>query len=340
MRSNLRYKIGLVGSGSWATAIAKILTDNHFRINWWMHGEEDIRYMQQRRHNPRYLSSVSFDLKKLALTNNMAEVIRESDWIVICVPSAFVRDILAPLPRDIFGNKSVVSAIKGIIPGENLLLNDYLEKEFKVQLQNYFSITGPCHAEEVALERLSYITITGKDYATAKIIAKRFTTPYLKTIVNNDIRGAQFAAVLKNVYAIGAGIAHSLGYGDNFLSVLIANCANEMTAFNDAVNEKQQHPYPKRNPFASAYLGDLLVTCYSQYSRNRTFGTMIGKGYSVKTIQLEMNMIAEGYYAVYCLHQINKAYKVNMPICRAVYAILYENHSPQIEMKLLSEQLT
>ncbi len=337
MRSNLRYKIGLVGSGSWATAIAKILTDNHFRINWWMHGEEDIRYMQQRRHNPRYLSSVSFDLKKLALTNNMAEVIRESDWIVICVPSAFVRDILAPLPRDIFGNKSVVSAIKGIIPGENLLLNDYLEKEFKVKLQNYFSITGPCHAEEVALERLSYITITGKDYATAKIMAKRFTTPYLKTIVNNDIRGAQFAAVLKNVYAIGAGIAHSLGYGDNFLSVLIANCANEMTAFNDAVNEKQQHPYPKRNPFASAYLGDLLVTCYSQYSRNRTFGTMIGKGYSVKTIQLEMNMIAEGYYASRCIYEISEQVRTPVPIAATIYKILWENLKPATAFEALEK---
>lgn len=328
MKSNLRYKIGLIGSGSWATAIAKILTDNHFHIHWWMRREEDIRYLQQRRHNARYLSSVLFDLKKLTLYSRAEEAVSNADWVIICVPSAFVKEILSPLPQDIFLNKSIVSAIKGIIPGENLLLNDYLEKTFGVQLENYFSITGPCHAEEVALERLSYITITGRDFDTARIIAGRFTTPYLKTIVNDDIWGAQFGAVLKNIYAIGAGMAHSLGYGDNFLSVFTANCANEMTAFNDAVNEKQNHIYRNRNPFASAYLGDLLVTCYSQYSRNRTFGTMIGKGYSVKSIQLEMNMIAEGYNASRSIHEINKQVKGNIPIAETIYRILWERLPP------------
>lgn len=324
MRSNVRYKVGLVGSGSWATALAKILTDNQFRLNWWIRRAEDIRTMHLRRYNPSYLSTVRFDLKNITLSTDAAQVIRDSDWVIICIPSAFVREVLDPLPKDIFGSKSVISAIKGIIPEENVLLNDYLLRQFNVSLDNYFSITGPCHAEEVAAQKLTYITFTGKDFDTARIIAKRFITRYLKTVVNDDIWGAQYAAVLKNIYAIGAGIAHSLGYGDNFLSVYIANCSGEMTSFNDGVNRKENHVYENRNPFASGYLGDLLVTCYSQYSRNRSFGTMIGKGYSVRSAQMEMNMVAEGYYAARCIHEINKEAGISIPIAEAIYRILYE----------------
>jgi glycerol-3-phosphate dehydrogenase (NAD(P)+) len=324
MRSNVRYRVGLLGSGSWATALAKILADNHFKISWWIRKPEDLRAIHLRRCNPSYLSSVHFDLKNITLSTDAGEVIRQSDWVIVCIPSAFIREVIDPLPRDIFGDKSVISAVKGIIPGENLLLNDYLGQNFMVPLENYFSITGPCHAEEVAAQKLTYVTFTGKNFQTARIIAKRFVTRYLKTVVNDDIWGAQYAAVLKNIYAIGAGIGHSLGYGDNFLSVFIANCAGEMTAFNDEVNLRQHHAYTERNPFASAYLGDLMVTCYSQYSRNRNFGTMIGKGYSVRSAQLEMNMVAEGYYAARCIHEINAREKIKIPIAESIYGILYE----------------
>ena len=326
MRSNVRYQVGLIGSGSWATALAKILTDNHFRLNWWIRKGEDLRFLQLRRCNPSYLSSVRFDLKHIVLSTDAARVIADSDWVIICIPSAFVREVIDPLPRNIFGDKSVISAIKGILPGVNLLLNDYLEREFGLPLDHYFSITGPCHAEEVAAQKLTYVTFTGKNFQTARIIARRFITRYLKTVVNDDIWGAQYAAVLKNIYAIGAGICHSLGYGDNFLSVYIANCAGEMTAFIDEVNKRQNHVNLNRNPFASAYLGDLMVTCYSQYSRNRNFGTMIGTGYSVRSAQLEMKMVAEGYYAARCIHQINETEKLPIPIAEAIYGILYEGH--------------
>ncbi|HVB03429.1 MAG TPA: NAD(P)H-dependent glycerol-3-phosphate dehydrogenase [Chitinophagaceae bacterium] len=328
MRSNVRYRVGLVGSGSWATALAKILTDNHFRINWWMRKEADIRSMHLRKYNPSYLSSVRFDLKNIILSSNATEVILNSDWVIFCIPSAFIREVLEPLPRQIFGDKSVISAIKGIIPGENILLNEYLLRHFQFPLTSYFTIMGPCHAEEVAAQKLTYITFSGKDYPTARSIAKRFITRYLKTVVNDDIWGAQYGAVLKNIYAIGAGIAHSLGYGDNFLSVYIANCAGEMTAFNDAVNRSENHIYENRNPFAGAYLGDLLVTCYSPYSRNRSFGTMIGKGYTVRAAQMEMNMVAEGYYAARCIHEISQAAGLQVPMAENIYSILYEQLSP------------
>jgi glycerol-3-phosphate dehydrogenase (NAD(P)+) len=337
VRANAKYKVGLIGSGSWATAIAKILTENNFRLHWWFHQQADVERFLLQHHNPRYLSSVHFDVKKLVLTTDIEKVIHESEWIVICIPSAFLKATLEHLPKNIFREKFIVSGIKGMIPEANLLLNDYLIQEFDFPLKQYFSITGPCHAEEVATEKLSYITISGKDFRATRQIAGRFTTRYLKTIVNGDVWGAQYAAVLKNIYAIGAGIAHGLGYGDNFLSVYIANCANEMTLFNQAVCQLENHVYEDRNAFASAYLGDLLVTCYSQYSRNRTFGNMIGKGYSVRSAQLELNMIAEGYYAVKCIKAVNAKVQAPIPIADILYEVLWNQLAPQTAITALEK---
>jgi glycerol-3-phosphate dehydrogenase (NAD(P)+) len=235
--------------------------------------------------------------------------------------------------KDLQGKK-IVSAIKGIVPDENQIIGEFMNQNYKIPFSDIIIVSGPCHAEEVALEKLSYLTIASKDQVLAANFASMLNTRYIKTNVSDDIYGTEYAAVLKNIYAIASGICHGIGYGDNFQAVLISNAIREIESFVDAV-----HPI-ERDIKESAYLGDLLVTAYSQFSRNRTFGTMIGKGYTVTSAQLEMNMIAEGYYAVYCLHQINKVYRVNMPICRAVYAILYERHSPHIEMKLLSEELT
>lgn len=324
MRSNIRFRVGLIGSGSWATAIAKIMTDNHFHINWLIRKEEDIKYLRKYHHPPRYLTAIRFDLRKINCMTDIHKVIHHSDWLVICMPSVFLKDILDPLPTDSFRNKYIVSGVKGMIADYNLLLNDYLKHKFAVPTENYFCITGPCHAEEVAAEKLSYVTISGQNRQDAELIASRFTTGYLRTIVNDDIWGAQYAAVLKNVYAIGAGIAHGSGYGDNFLAVYVANCASELAHFARSISEKQQHPHPGRNAFTSAYLGDLLVTCYSQYSRNRTFGAMIGKGYSVSSAKLEMNMIAEGYYASKSIHEVNKRLKLPIPIAELIYRILWE----------------
>jgi glycerol-3-phosphate dehydrogenase (NAD(P)+) len=228
--------------------------------------------------------------------------------------------MLEPLDKAALQGKKILSAIKGILPEENLLLNEYLSREFDFPATGYFTVMGPCHAEEVAAEKLSYLTFSGQDETSTREIASHFATEYLNTVINDDVYGVQYAAILKNIYALGAGIAHGLEYGDNFLSVLIANCADEMAGFLRKVGIR-----PDANYAASVYLGDLLVTCYSLYSRNRTFGNMIGKGYSVRAAQLELNMVAEGYNASRCIYLINKEIKAEMPIAGMIYRILWEN---------------
>ncbi|MEP6948369.1 MAG: NAD(P)H-dependent glycerol-3-phosphate dehydrogenase [Ginsengibacter sp.] len=334
-------KFGIIGSGSWGTALAKILTDNNNSISWWIRSEAIVGHIKNRHHNPQYLSSAYFDTSLLYLTTDVTEVINNSDCIIIVVPSAYVTDVLGPLPKNIFQNKKIVSAIKGILPEQNLLLNDYLAAGFSVELKNYFTVLGPCHAEEVAAEKLSYLTFSGVDEETTRAIAAHFKTPYLNTLHNTDIYGVQFAAILKNIYALGAGIAHGLEYGDNFLSVLIANSADEMAGFLrktgiqnvevGSIDHTVSHTRSEKhtvNYAASVYLGDLLVTCYSLYSRNRTFGNMIGKGYSVQAAQLEMSMVAEGYNASKCINIINQNIHAEMPIAEAIYKILWEHISP------------
>jgi glycerol-3-phosphate dehydrogenase (NAD(P)+) len=317
-------RFGIIGSGSWATALAKILTDNGNTIHWWIRNADTIELIKKRKHNPHYLSVAYFDPAQLILSNNIIEVVDQSDTLVIAVPSAFVLDALSSLPKDAFNGKQIVSAIKGILPDTNELLNDYLLKEFNVPIEKYFSILGPCHAEEVAAEKLSYLTFSGVNESNAYDIARYFHTEYLNTVVNHDVMGVQYAAVLKNIFALGAGIAHGLDYGDNFLSVYIANCANEMTTFLKCLLPVNIEDNPEINYSASVYLGDLLVTCYSLYSRNRTFGNMIGKGYSVKAAQLELSMIAEGYNASKCIVRTNEKIHADIPIAYTIYQILWE----------------
>jgi glycerol-3-phosphate dehydrogenase (NAD(P)+) len=341
---------GVIGSGSWATALAKILTDGNQHINWWVRNARTIDQIQKRRHNPHYLSSVYFDTSLLSLENDLGKVIAGSDIVLIAVPSAFIEETLGSLNTSCFENKKIISAIKGIIPGQNVLLNEYLLKQFDVLLEDYFAVLGPCHAEEVAAEKLSYLTFSGIDVATAQEIASNFKTDYINTIVNHDILGVQYAAVLKNIYALGAGIGHGLEYGDNFLSVYIANSADEMAGFLRKVGiehivvgeHDEEDPVTHRkapNYAASVYLGDLLVTCYSLYSRNRTFGNMIGKGYSVRSAQLELNMVAEGYNAAKCIYDLNKEIMAEMPIAETVYKILWENVKPGDGFKQIEEVL-
>lgn len=328
---------GILGSGSWGTALAKILTDNGQTIYWWNRNEASIQYILARHHNPQYLSSAHFDIDKLRLSSDPVEIIKNSDCIIIAVPSAYADSALHSLDRNIFSGKKIISAIKGILPGDNLLLNDYLKNEFDVKLDDYFAVLGPCHAEEVAAEKLSYLTFSGINEKANHEISTYFKTAYLNTVENKDIYGVQYAAVLKNIYAVGSGMAHGLDYGDNFLSVLIANSADEMAGFlrkagiqNIQVGSiEHQHRTPgseqKTNYAASVYLGDLLVTCYSLHSRNRSFGNMIGKGYSVKAAQLEMSMVAEGYNASKCMYLINQGIHAEMPIAETIYRILWES---------------
>ncbi|MFT4062707.1 MAG: NAD(P)-binding domain-containing protein [Edaphocola sp.] len=319
---------GIIGNGSWATALAKMLTDNGHAVNWWMRNEAAVAHLVSRHNNPHYLASVNFHGKEVYPTAHLKEVVDSSDTLLVCVPSAYIADVLNGLPANAFGGKTIISAIKGILPGHNLLLNDYLVGAFGVPLQHYVAITGPCHAEEVAQERLSYLTFSGLDAQITNEAAARFATEYIRTTTNHDLWGAQYAAVLKNIYAVGAGLAHGLGYGDNFLSVYNTNCYREMYRFLQ-VQFDQVHPSNEVPDFhTSAYLGDLLVTCYSPHSRNRSFGTLLGKGYSVKAATTEMSMVAEGYFAAKGMHKIAAELNIEMPIMELLYQVLWQKKLP------------
>lgn len=325
-------EIAVIGSGSWATALAKILLSNTGKINWYFRNPLSIDHMLKYSHNPRYLSSVTFDISRIRMYNDLEKIIADSGILFFAVPSVYLKELLSGKRFDLKG-KFIVSAIKGIIPDDNLTIAEFFNSYYNVGFDSIGTITGPCHAEEVALERLSYITIASKTRKEANHIAGYLQTHYIKTVVLDDIYGTEYSSVLKNIFAIAAGICHGLGYGDNFQAVLISNSIREIKRFLDRT-------YPSgREIDSSAYLGDLLVTSYSQFSRNRTFGMMIGKGYSVKSAILDMNMVAEGYYATKCINEINSRYNVHMPITNAVYNILYERISPAIEIRLLTEEL-
>ena len=322
-------RIAIVGGGSWATAIAKILLETNEHINWFMRNIETINAFKELNHNPRYLCSVDFDLSRISFTDNLDKLIARSDIIIFAIPSAFLKNVVAKATRPL-KDKIVVSAIKGMIPDDNLIIGEFFHQQYEVPLEQIVVISGPCHAEEIALERLSYLTFACDD---TRVVSQLFNCHYVKTTISDDIYGTEYAAVMKNIIAIAAGICHGLRYGDNFQAVLVSNAIQEMERFVAAV-----HPI-ERDIKSSAYLGDLLVTAYSQFSRNRTFGTMIGKGYSVKSAQMEMLMIAEGYFGVKGIKEINDQYNVHMPITNAVYNILYERISPALEIRLLTEQL-
>lgn len=331
---------GIIGNGSWATALAKMLTDNGNTIRWWMRNEESVSHLLQKHHNPHYLTSVSFRPDLIVPTTDLEAVVAACDTLVVCVPSAYIADVLQGLPTGALAGKNIISAIKGILPRQYMLLNDYLASAFGVPLQQYVAITGPCHAEEVAQERLSYLTFSGLDDAATKRAAASFSTDYIRTTSNHDLWGAQYAAVLKNIYAVGAGMAHGIGYGDNFLSVYNTNCYREMYRFLQLQFE-QVHPSNEIPDFhTSAYLGDLLVTCYSPHSRNRSFGTLIGKGYSVKAATTEMSMVAEGYFAVNGMKKIAAELNIAMPIMEQIHDALWDNKLPATAFKTIEGLLS
>ncbi len=323
-------KIAIMGGGSWATAIAKIVLAQAGTINWYMRRDDRIEDFKRLGHNPAYLTSVRFNIKCINFSSDINKVVRESDTLIFVTPSPYLKAHLKKLKTKL-KDKFIVTAIKGIVPDENMIISDYFHKMYDVPEENIAVLAGPCHAEEVALERLSYLTVGCKDIEKAKMFARQLTGSYIKTSVNTDVAGIEYASVLKNVYAIAAGICSGLKYGDNFQAVLVSNALQEMNRFLDTV-----HPVD-RCTNDSVYLGDLLVTAYSNFSRNRVFGTMIGKGYSVKSAQIEMEMIAEGYYGTKCIKELNKHLHVNMPIVDAVYNILYERIAPMIEIKLLTD---
>lgn len=327
-------KIAVIGGGSWATALVKILCNNVSSVNWYMRNENSAAHILKFRHNPKYLQSVEFDLNKINVSTDLVETIKSSDIIIIATPSAFLVKLFEDFPKELFDNKPVFSAVKGIIPEYNAIPARFIHKTFGTPYDKIGIICGPCHAEEVALERLSYLTIASQDEEDSEEMADMLSCRYIKTTISDDLFGTEISAVLKNVYSIASGVCAGLGYGDNFQSVLISNAIQEIENLIDEMSPIH------RDVKSSAYLGDLLVTAYSKFSRNRTFGFMIGKGYSVKTAQLEMDMIAEGYYATKSVMVIKEKFQVEMPIVEAVYNILYDKISPVIEMRILSDRLS
>ncbi|MBU0941659.1 MAG: NAD(P)H-dependent glycerol-3-phosphate dehydrogenase [Bacteroidetes bacterium] len=330
MTENIKFAV--IGGGSWATAITKMLCVNLSEVSWYMRNDSAIEHIKTHKHNPNYLSSVEFDTNKLLLTSDINEAVAYADYIIFAIPSAFLSNELSKLTVSL-QDKIIFSAIKGIVPETSLIVGEHFHFQYDIPYYNIGVITGPCHAEEVALERLSYLTIACGDANKAKVVAEHLSGNYIKTKITDDIIGTEYAAMLKNIYAIAAGIAHGLGYGDNFQSVLMSNGIREMKKFIKKVHKM------KRNINDSAYLGDLLVTGYSVFSRNRMFGNMIGKGYTVKSAMMEMSMVSEGYYATKSAYKLNQGYGAKTPIIDAVYEILYEGKDAKTIFKKLTDQL-
>ncbi|WP_238718908.1 NAD(P)H-dependent glycerol-3-phosphate dehydrogenase [Pelagihabitans pacificus] len=327
-------KFAVLGGGSWATAIVKMLLVNQEKVGWYMRNSDAIGFLKIQKHNPNYLTSVTFDTDKLELTDDINTAIEKADILIFAIPSAFLETELQKLTVSL-KDKIVFSAIKGIVPESGLIVGEHFHEKYDIPFKNIGVITGPCHAEEVALERLSYLTIACADQEKAQYVADNLASSYIKTKITKDIIGTEYAAMLKNIYAIAAGIAHGLGYGDNFQSVLMSNAIREMKRFTKRIHKID------RNINDSAYLGDLLVTGYSTFSRNRMFGNMIGKGYTVKSAQMEMRMVAEGYYAAESAYKLKATFKkkVKTPIIDAVHAVLYEGKDAKKVFKALTEKL-
>ena len=324
-------KTAIIGGGSWATAIAKIVVGHTHHIGWYMRRDDRIADFLRMGHNPAYLTSVHFDTEEIFFSSDINKIVDMYDTLVFVTPSPYLKNHLKKLKTRI-KEKFIITAIKGIVPDENLVCSEYFHQVYDVPYENLACIGGPSHAEEVALERLSYLTVGCADMEKAQAFTELLSSNYIKTKTSNDVIGIEYSSVLKNVYAIAAGICSGLKYGDNFQAVLMSNAVQEMSRFLSVIS-----PSTDRNVYDSVYQGDLLVTGYSNFSRNRVFGSMIGKGYSVKSAQIEMEMIAEGFFGTKCMKEINRHLHVNMPILDAVYNILYERISPQIEIKLLTD---
>ncbi|MFW6272894.1 MAG: NAD(P)H-dependent glycerol-3-phosphate dehydrogenase [bacterium] len=327
-----RFKIGVIGGGSWGTALVKILLNNVELINWYVRGKDKIQYIKQNHHNPKYLSHTEIDAEKIHFFDHIKEAIDHSDVIIFAIPAGFLKPLLDQ--EDItFDNKFVISAIKGIIPGVNLTVTKFFHYYYQIPFTSLAVISGPCHAEEVAMERLSYLSIASKRLGKVEKIARKLKCDYISVIISRDVFGIEYAGVLKNIISIASGIAHGLGYGDNFQAVLVSNAMREIGRFLRRTSRS------KRRMYRSVYLGDLMVTCYSKFSRNRTLGIMIGKGYTVKSALLELNMVAEGYYALESMNNVLSKRRIKMPIIEAVYNIVKLDRPPADEMKSLAEKL-
>ncbi len=331
-KTRMRYRVAVIGSGSWATAIIKIISSNLEHIHWWVRDEEAAESIVQYGHNPKYLSSVFINPEDVRVSSNLRTVVSKADYVIIVTPSAYLHQTLIPLQRSQLHKRKIILAVKGIVPETMQLISDYMQTQFKIPVENMSIISGPSHAEEIAQEKFTFLTAASVNQELAKTVAGFFTNRYCRTSVSSDMMGAELSIVLKNIYALGAGIYSGLGYGDNFIAAYVANCVKEMKSFVSKI-----YPNENRHISDSVYLGDLLVTAYSTYSRNRLFGIMIGHGLSVRVSLLELRMVSEGYTACRCVHEINKKYLADIPIVETIYGILYENNNVSSEMKRIAE---
>lgn len=334
LKNNNKTSISVVGDGSWATALVKIVSDNDVKVNWWVRNKDRSKYIKSFGNNPHYLSSVQFVKRRVKPSTRLNRVIDASKYVVLAVPAAFIKDVLDSLPTNAFDGKIVISAVKGMIPSENCLVTDYVQERFGLSDEQLAVICGPCHAEEVAMERHSYLTSVCTDKTVAEEVAKLFRNRYVNVTCLQDVVGVEYSAVMKNIVALSVGVSFGLGFGDNMLSVLISNAIGEIEDFLTKV-----YPNEDRNVLGSAYLGDLLVTSYSQFSRNRTFGTLIGRGYTVDSAMVEMKMVAEGYYATKSIQKVMNDNEISLPIFEAVYNVLYNKKSPNDEFQQLKSKL-
>jgi glycerol-3-phosphate dehydrogenase (NAD(P)+) len=326
--------VSVIGSGSWATAMVKLMQENKVKVKWWVKNKERQVFIKQQGFNPNYLSGVQINTRYVKPSINLKKDIKSSEIVVLAIPAAFIAEVLKELPKDIFEGKIIVTAIKGMIPEENLLVSDFVKKEFGVTDEQLTVVAGPCHAEEIAMSRQSYLTIGGSSHISRELVAALYRGVYVRVDELDDLEGIEYSAVMKNIIALSCGIAHGLNFGDNFQAVLVSNAMQEIRVFLNRYHPKD------RDLFHSAYLGDVLVTAYSQFSRNRTFGGMIGRGYTVKSALLESKMVSEGYYAVKCMFEKFDLNELEMPVCKAVYQILYEKVSPAIEFQILKDKFS
>lgn len=333
MNTNNTPRCAVLGYGSWATAIVKTLTVNHHHVDWLVLNEDIRESLQMRSRNPKYLPWCYIDQEFITPSNDINAVVRDADIVFLAMPSAFFKKFLEPLTESLH-DKIVVSAVKGIIPGDYLTIVEHMNRYFDVPMERLAVVTGPSHAEEVGQCQLSYLTVASESEATAKSVREVLANDFFRCSLSNDVLGVEAAAIMKNIYALAVGMAVGLRYGDNFLAVLIAGCANEMKRFIDAAV-----PLEGRDINAAAYMGDLLVTCYSPLSRNRRLGTLLGKGCSVKSALNEMTMVAEGYYAADCIRQSSMRRGIDMPIADRVWEVLYEGVSARESMQALTQIL-
>lgn len=325
--------IAVIGGGSWGTALVKLLLENKEEVHWWVRQESTLEHIREFQRNPNYLSYLELDTRRIRLSTDLQRVVSKSDTLIFAVPAAFLRDTLNGITAEELSSRTIVSAIKGMVPDANLSVGEYFLKTFGVPEERIGIIAGPCHSEEVAMEKLSFLTVAFRDGKIAEDLIHSLSSRYMRITATEDVKGIEYAAVLKNIFAIAHGICVGLGYGDNFLSVLTVNSIQEVNRFLSKMNRID------RDINDSVYTGDLIVTAYSRFSRNRIFGTMIGKGYSVAFAKIEMKMVAEGYFAAKGIYELNRRLGVHMPIAESVYNILYQGHSPSLVMKVLSERL-